>query len=329
LRYIPSAKTDKKVHVDNLIESLQTNDKVDKYWINELRNLLTNSVEMNPVLRPVAGYIYEKMSQFLASLGGDPRLKIKKEDIDMIDQFENLNKIIKSKNKLNITNQNQSKDSTKFSSGKTSSLSNLSITSSNDNEFAKVKFQDLDYETTIALLIHLGCPQDFESRILNLSYTKNSFNGNLLSFINDEKEFIEEFGLQDVKGLIIRKVFSDLQKFKSVGIEEKQILEIMRLRAADKAKADKDKEAADKAKAKADKDKETADKAKADKEAADQAKAKADKDKEAADKAKAKADKEAADKAKADKEAADKAKADWEASDKSQIEANKKTKVVI
>jgi hypothetical protein len=89
-----------------------------------------------------------------------------------------------------------------------------------------------------------------------------------------------------------------------------------------KAKADKDKESADKAKA----DKEAADKAKADKEAADKAKAKADK--EAADIAKAKADKESADKAKADKEAADidKAKADMEAADKEKADAlNAKT----
>ena len=86
-----------------------------------------------------------------------------------------------------------------ISSGKTSSLSNLSITSSNDNEFAKIKFQDLDYETTIALLIHLGCPQDFESRILNLNYTKNSFEKG--SFYNTDQYLF----FQNGKELIFNK----------------------------------------------------------------------------------------------------------------------------
>ena len=301
MRSVPSIQKNKKTHVDNLMEFLQTNDKVEENWIDELKTFLRNSVNVDPVLRPIADYIYVKMNQFLISLGGDPRWKIKNEDIELIDKFDKLVKI-KLKNKQKIIDQNQSKDSTKFSSGQTtSSLSTLSIASSNDNETNKLKLQDLDYETTIVLLIHLGCPQDFESRILNLNYTKNSFNGNLLSFINDEKEFVDGLKLQDLPTFLSRKIFTDIQKIKSIGIEEKQILEVMRLRDADKAKADK--EAADKAKI----DKEAADKVKADKEAAD----------------KAKADKEAADKAKADKEAAAKAKADKEAAAKAKIEANK------
>ena len=95
-----------------------------------------------------------------------------------------------------------------MSSGQTTSLSTLSIASNDDNEKnSYVKLEDLDYETTIALLIHLGCPDDIESRILKQNYTQHIFKGKLLSFITTEQQLIDELGLQDLKPLFQDLIF--------------------------------------------------------------------------------------------------------------------------
>jgi len=79
------------------------------------------------------------------------------------------------------------------------------------------------------MLVLLGCPENIENRILK-NYKKENFDGNLLSLISNETEFVEEFDLQDLKSLLLRKIFTELQRIKTYGIEEKLLQQINKMK---------------------------------------------------------------------------------------------------
>ena len=93
----------------------------------------------------------------------------------------------------------------------------------------KNKLEELDYDSCIAMLVLLGCPENIENRILK-NYNRENFDGKLLSLISNETEFVEEFDLQDLKSLLLRKIFTELQRIKTYGIEEKLLQQINKMK---------------------------------------------------------------------------------------------------